>query len=57
MSLIGPLLLATFLFCVGVYGLTFLAALLAMTPALIWLAEDRPLTRRCVLQPGSLACS
>lgn len=31
---------------IGVYGLTFLAALLAMTPALIWPADNRPLTRR-----------
>jgi len=31
---------------VGVYGLTFLAALIAMTPALVWPADDRPLTRR-----------
>ncbi len=31
---------------IGVYGLTFLAPLLAMTPALIWPADDRPLTRR-----------
>jgi apolipoprotein N-acyltransferase len=33
---------------VGVYGLTALAALLAMTPALIWPADRRPLTRRLV---------
>ncbi|GLQ55977.1 apolipoprotein N-acyltransferase [Devosia nitrariae] len=38
---------------IGVYGLTFLAALLAMTPALIWPAEERPLTRR--LAPFFLA--
>ncbi|GHA20860.1 apolipoprotein N-acyltransferase [Devosia pacifica] len=31
---------------IGVYGLTFLAALLAMTPALIWPADERPLTQR-----------
>lgn len=31
---------------VGVYGLTFLAPLLAMTPALIWPADDRSLSRR-----------
>jgi len=31
---------------IGVYGLTLLAALLAMTPALIWPADDRPLARR-----------
>jgi apolipoprotein N-acyltransferase len=31
---------------VGVYGLTFVAALLAMTPALIWPADGRPLSRR-----------
>ena len=31
---------------IGVYGLTFLAPLLAMTPALIWPAEDRPLSQR-----------
>ena len=33
---------------VGVYGLTLLAALLAATPALIWPADARPLTRRLV---------
>ena len=33
---------------VGVYGLTALAALLAMTPALIWPADQRTLTRRLV---------
>jgi apolipoprotein N-acyltransferase len=31
---------------VGVYGLTFLAALLAATPALIWPADERGLVRR-----------
>jgi apolipoprotein N-acyltransferase len=31
---------------IGIYGLTFLAALLAMTPALIWPADGRPMTRR-----------
>ena len=31
---------------VGVYGLTFLAALLAMTPALIWPPDGRSLVRR-----------
>lgn len=38
---------------VGVYGLTFLAPLLAMTPALVWPADDRPLSRR--LAPFFLA--
>lgn len=33
---------------VGVYGLTFLAALIGMTPALIWPADGRGLTRRLV---------
>ncbi len=33
---------------VGVYGLTLLAALLAMTPALIWPADGRPLVLRLV---------
>ena len=33
---------------VGVYGLTFVAPLVAMTPALIWPALDRPLTQRLV---------
>ncbi len=33
---------------IGVYGLTLLAALLAMTPALIWPADQRSLTRRLV---------
>lgn len=33
---------------IGVYGLTALAALLAMTPALIWPADGRSLTRRLV---------
>jgi apolipoprotein N-acyltransferase len=33
---------------IGVYGLTALAALLAMTPALIWPADQRGLTRRLV---------
>jgi apolipoprotein N-acyltransferase len=31
---------------VGVYGLTFIAALLAMTPALIWPPDERGLVRR-----------
>ncbi|UXN74313.1 apolipoprotein N-acyltransferase [Devosia sp. A8/3-2] len=31
---------------IGIYGLTFVAALLAMTPALIWPADNRPLSRR-----------
>ncbi|WDR07040.1 apolipoprotein N-acyltransferase [Devosia rhodophyticola] len=31
---------------IGIYGLTFLAALLAMTPSLIWPADQRTLTRR-----------
>lgn len=31
---------------VGVYGLTFVAALLAATPALIWPADERSLVRR-----------
>jgi len=30
----------------GIYGLTFMAALLAMTPALIWPADGRSLNRR-----------
>lgn len=38
---------------IGVYGLTFLAALLAMTPALIWPADDRPWSAR--LAPFFLA--
>ncbi len=33
---------------IGSYGLTFLAALLAMTPALIWPADQRGLVRRLV---------
>ena len=33
---------------IGIYGLTFVAALLAMTPALIWPADQRGLTRRLV---------
>ena len=33
---------------IGVYGLTALAALLAMTPALIWPADRRGMTRRLV---------
>ena len=33
---------------VGVYGLTALAALLSMTPALVWPADQRSLTRRLV---------
>src|SRR3569623_2284654 len=33
---------------VGVYGLTFIAALLAMTPALIWPADGRSLVGRLV---------
>jgi len=33
---------------VGVYGLTFVAALIAVTPALIWPADGRSLTRRLV---------
>tara|TARA_R110002020_G_scaffold58459_4_gene160301 strand:- start:601 stop:2211 length:1611 start_codon:yes stop_codon:yes gene_type:complete len=31
---------------IGIYGLTLLAALLAMTPALIWPADERSLSRR-----------
>tara|TARA_R110002020_G_scaffold343819_1_gene558186 strand:- start:7481 stop:9091 length:1611 start_codon:yes stop_codon:yes gene_type:complete len=31
---------------IGIYGLTLLAALLAMTPALIWPADQRSLSRR-----------
>jgi apolipoprotein N-acyltransferase len=31
---------------IGVYGLTFLAPLMAMTPALIWPADDRPMGQR-----------
>ncbi len=31
---------------IGVYGLTFLAALIAFTPALVWPADDRALTAR-----------
>lgn len=31
---------------IGIYGLTLVAALLAMTPALIWPADDRGLARR-----------
>ena len=38
---------------IGVYGLTFLAPLLAMTPALVWPADDRPLSQR--LAPVFLA--
>lgn len=38
---------------IGVYGLTFLAPLLAMTPALIWPADDRPASAR--LAPFFLA--
>lgn len=33
---------------VGSYGLTFIAALIAMTPALIWPADERSLVRRLV---------
>lgn len=33
---------------VGVYGLTLVVALLAATPAVIWPADGRPLTRRLV---------
>ena len=33
---------------VGVYGLTFIAALLSVTPALIWPADGRTMTRRLV---------
>lgn len=33
---------------IGIYGLTLLAALLAMTPALIWPADQRALARRLV---------
>ncbi len=33
---------------IGVYGLTFLAALLAMTPALVWPADQRSILRRLV---------
>jgi apolipoprotein N-acyltransferase len=38
---------------IGVYGLTFLAPLLAMTPALVWPADDRTWSRR--LAPVFLA--
>jgi apolipoprotein N-acyltransferase len=38
---------------IGVYGLTFLAPLLAMTPALVWPADQRPLSQR--LAPVFLA--
>lgn len=38
---------------IGVYGLTFLAPLLAMTPALVWPADGRALTQR--LAPVFLA--
>jgi apolipoprotein N-acyltransferase len=31
---------------IGIYGLTLVAALLAMTPALVWPADDRSLSRR-----------
>ena len=31
---------------IGIYGLTLIAALLAMTPALIWPADNRSLSRR-----------
>ncbi|MCP8882990.1 apolipoprotein N-acyltransferase [Devosia sp. XJ19-1] len=31
---------------IGVYGLTFMAPLLAMTPALVWPADNRALTQR-----------
>ncbi|GLQ12333.1 apolipoprotein N-acyltransferase [Devosia yakushimensis] len=31
---------------IGIYGLTFVAALMAMTPALIWPADNRNLSRR-----------
>jgi apolipoprotein N-acyltransferase len=31
---------------IGIYGLTFVAAILALTPALIWPAENRSLSRR-----------
>jgi len=43
---------------IGSYGLTFLAALLAMTPALIWPADQRGLVRRLLpvfLAIGALA--
>ena len=33
---------------IGVYGLTALAALLSMTPALIWPADQRSMTRRLI---------
>lgn len=33
---------------IGIYGLTIVAALLAMTPALIWPADQRGMTRRLV---------
>lgn len=33
---------------IGTYGLTFLAALIAMTPALIWPADQRGLVRRLI---------
>lgn len=33
---------------IGIYGLTLVAIMIAVTPALIWPAEKRPLTRRLV---------
>lgn len=39
---------------IGVYGLTFVALLIAMTPALIWPAEDRALTQRLAPFFGAL---
>ena len=33
---------------VGVYGLTFIATLIAFTPALVWPADDRALTARLI---------
>ena len=40
--------MAQFAAVIGVYGLTALAALLSMTPALIWPADQRSMTRRLV---------
>lgn len=40
---------------IGVYGLTFVALIIAMTPALIWPAEERPLSERLAPFFGALA--